>query len=212
MRCNFFVFFISVISAFGGFLFGFDSGAIPGALIFIKRDFALDVLSQEIFVGAVIFGAFFGAMIGGKLSDRFGRRKMLLVIPVIFIFGAFVTVFSRNFYSLILGRLMTGLAIGGSTFIVPLFISEVAPKNYRGALVLISVATITGGQALGFLSGYFFSFDESWRGMFLISIIPAFLLFVGMLFTPESPRWFVLKGRIEEARKVLFKIRPCREV
>lgn len=204
---NSFVFLIATIGALGGLLFGFDTGVISGALVFINKAFKPSTFLQEIIVSSVVFGAFFGAIFSGRLADIFGRRKMLLTAAVAFIIGTLLSVFATQVFILILGRFIIGIAIGISSYTTPLFISEMAPTHYRGAMVLLNAITITGGEAIAFLIDYFLTPSSAWREMFAAGLIPAILLFMGMLFLPDTPRWLLLKGATERAQKILLRIR-----
>lgn len=207
-----FVYLIASIGALGGLLFGFDTGVISGALLFINQTFKTSVLIQETIVSSVVFGALAGAFISGRLADRYGRKTMLLIAALAFIVGTAVTTFAFNIHSLIVGRLIIGFAIGISSYTTPLFISEMAPAKHRGAMVLLNAITITGGEAIAFLIDYALTPSQAWRWMFAAGFIPAILLFIGMLFLPETPRWLVLKGLIPKAKATLNKIRNAQDV
>jgi sugar porter (SP) family MFS transporter len=208
----YFVYFIATIGALGGILFGFDTGIIAGALLFIDKTFPLSTLLKEVIASSVILGAFTSSLCSGRLADRFGRRGMLMLAAVAFIMGSLLTTFAYNIACIIAGRIIIGLAIGVSSYTVPLFISEMAPAKHRGALVLLNAIMITGGQAAAFLVAYYFSSQGEWRYMFAGGLIPAILLFIGMLFAPSSPRWLVLKGATDKARATLQRIRPATHV
>lgn len=209
---NSFVIFVAIVSALGGLLFGFDTGVISGGLMFVKKTFQISIVTQEIIVSIVVAGALLGALVSGRLADYFGRRKLLMLTAVVFMIGTLMSSLAPSPGWLIWGRLVLGLAIGVSSYVVPLFISEVAPAKYRGTLVLVNAIMITGGEAIAFLVDYALAPTESWRTMFGVAIIPAIALFIGMLFAPETPRWLVLKGLTDKARKILAKTRPASEV
>lgn len=199
--------FVVSIGTLAGFLFGFHMGVISGALIFINQIFKPDLLSQEILVSSLLLGALIGCLLSGCLADYFGRRRLLSGTAIIFILGTSILVVAPNVTSLIIGRLIIGIAVGISSYITPLFIAEMAPSEKRGGLVLLNAIAITGGETLSFLIDYLLAPINAWRIMFAAGLIPAILLFVGMLFLPETPRWLVLKGSISKARLVLAKIR-----
>lgn len=207
-----FVLLVAAIGAMGGLLFGFDTGVISGALIFINKTFSPSTLFQEMIVSSVVLGALAGAIFSGRLADVFGRRRMLLTAAVAFIVGTTLSTLAPNIEVIIVGRLIIGFAIGISSYTTPLFISEMAPTKHRGAMVLLNAITITGGEAIAFLLDYFLAPSQAWRIMFAAGIIPAICLFVGMLFLPETPRWMVLKGYYEKARETLKRIRDKEEV
>jgi MFS family permease len=131
-----FVYVVAVVSALGGLLFGYDTGVISGAILFIEKDYALSNLLVGIVVSAVLIGAVIGAAIAGYLADLVGRRKMILVAAVVFILGAIGTAFTPDVLLLIAGRIVVGLAIGIASMTAPLYISEVAPAKVRGFLFL----------------------------------------------------------------------------
>lgn len=209
---QYFVFLVAGIGALGGLLFGFDTGVISGALLFINQSFQTTTLMKEIIVSSVVLGALVGAIFSGRLADSFGRRSMLLVAALAFIVGTLISSLAPNIDAIILGRLIIGLAIGISSYTTPLFISEMAPAKHRGAMVLLNAITITGGEAIAFIVDYVLTPSHAWRLMFGFGIIPAILLFIGMLFLPETPRWLVLKGWIEKANHTLKRIRHPNQV
>lgn len=202
-----FIYFVATIGALGGLLFGFDTGVIAGALLFIQKSFVMTTFLKEVIVSSVVVGALLSSLFSGRLADYFGRRFMLMFAAIAFIIGTLLATFAMNPAGLIMGRLVIGLAIGISSYTVPLFISEMAPAKHRGALVLLNAITITSGQAAAFLVDYYFSDTGAWRYMFAVGLIPASLLFVGMLYSPSTPRWLVLKGATDKARETLQKIR-----
>lgn len=207
-QLNFFLILIASIAATGGFLFGYDTGIISGALLFIQDTFPANTMIQEVIVSSVILGALIGALCSGKLADSFGSQRMLLAMSVTFIAGTLLSACAPALSLLIIGRFVLGIAIGVTSYMSPLFISEMAPAQYRGSLVLLNGIMITGGEAAAFLVDYLLVPTQSWRLMFATGLIPAVLLFFGMLILPASPRWKVLKGQLEQGRQILMKIRP----
>lgn len=206
-QTHLFLFITSAVAALGGFLFGYDTGIISGALMFIQQTYSASTLAQEMIVSSVVFGALLGALSSGKLSDIFGSQRMLLYMAVTFIIGTLLSTLAPTITTLIIGRLVIGIAIGITSYAAPLFISEMAPANKRGSLVLLNGIMITGGEALAFLVDYMLVPTQSWRLMFATGLIPALLLFIGMLLLPPSPRWMAVNGHVDKAKEILSLIR-----
>lgn len=203
----------AAITATGGLLFGYDTGVISGALLFIRQDFApLSPFMEGIIVSFLLVGAVIGAVSGGPISDRFGRRPTVLIAAVIFGIGALAVAFSPSVFILVFGRLILGLGVGLASMIVPLYIAEIAPADRRGALVSLNQLMITIGILLSYIVGVIFAPVEGWRYMFGVAIVPAIILGVGMFRLPESPRWLFENGRIDRAREVLGRTRSEQEI
>ena len=207
-----FVYVAAAISAFGGMLFGYDTGVISGAILFISKDFSLTQLQVEIVVSCVLIGALIGAMTGGVLADRFGRRRVIIATATLFVGGAILTALSPTFTLLISGRIIVGAAIGVASFTTPLYISEVSPVKIRGRLVSINQVALTSGIVMSYLVDYALADIQGWRWMFGLAAVPAAILAVGMFWLPESPRWLVSKNLIDSARTVLERIRRTKDV
>jgi MFS transporter, SP family, galactose:H+ symporter len=207
-----FVFTISAISALAGLLFGYDTGVISGAILFVQEDFRLSTFQEETVVAAVLLGAMIGAAIGGRLADRFGRRNALIQVACLFILGALGTSLASGTAWLAAGRIVVGIAIGIASFTAPLYISEISPAHVRGKLVSLNQLMITIGILVSYLADYGLAASRGWRWMFGLAVIPACILLVGLLFVPESPRWYVRQLLHERAREVLTKIRQSFEV
>lgn len=205
-KTPFFVVVMAVVAATGGLLFGFDTGVISGAIPFLQKDFAVDSGTIEFITTAGLVGAIFGAFFGGNITDRFGRRFILMASGVIFAVGALWSGFASSPVSLIFARLFLGLAIGTASFAVPLYIAEISPVKVRGTLVSLFQLMITIGILVSYFSDFLFANDANpscWRPMFYVGVIPALILLVGMFFMPESPRWLFSKGRGDEALGIL---------
>jgi len=209
---NSFIYIVAAISALGGLLFGYDTGVISGAILFIKEQFALSAGLEEIVVSVVLLGALIGAVVGGRLTDRFGRRKIIIVTAVVFALGAVATALAPTVVWLIAGRIIVGAAIGIASFVTPLYISEVSPDNIRGKLVSFNQLAITVGIVVSYLIGYVLSKGGDWRLMFGLAAIPASILAIGMLFMPTSPRWLASHSMIDKARSVLKRIRRTADI
>lgn len=198
---------ISGIAALSGILFGFDTGVISGAILFINNDFQLSALLNGVVVSAVLLGALFGAIVSGRLTDRLGRRFLLITDAIIFIVGTIATSMAPSIAILIPGRILVGIAIGIASYVAPLYISEIAPIRYRGALVSLNQLAITIGILLSYVVDFSFAASMNWRAMFLSGVVPALFLLIGMMFLPESPRFMVAKGRHTQALKTLIRLR-----
>ena len=204
---NPFVVAAAAVAALGGFLFGFDTGIISGALLFIKQEFGLSAGLQQLVVGSLLLAAVVGALLGGPISDVWGRKRTLILAALIFGVGALVASFSPNLAVLVVARVLLGLAIGIASMIVPVYIAEIAPPRVRGALVSLQQFMITVGIMVSYLVSYAFSGSGAWRWMLGVGMIPAAILLVGMLPLPESPRWLLAKDRRQDALSALHRIR-----
>ncbi|KAF8923815.1 myo-inositol transporter [Dissophora ornata] len=190
--------------AIGGFLFGYDTGVIAGALLPIKEEFGLSSQEQEFVVGGTTLGAILGGLLAGALSDLLGRKPVTLLSSSIFVIGAALMTFAHKYWLLLLGRVVVGVGVGLAALVVPLYIGELAPSAYRGRLVTMNVLLITGGQLVAYLvSSALTDVTDGWRWMMAISALPAILQLVTLPFLPESPRYLVKKGDIPGAEAVL---------
>jgi sugar porter (SP) family MFS transporter len=202
------VIWTAAITALGGLLFGYDTGVVSGALLFLHTSFGnLSSFDKELVTSLLLVGAAVGAVGSGKLSDLIGRRPVILITAAVFVVGVLGAAFSPTFWFLVVMRFVIGLAVGSASMTVPLYIGEVAPPRVRGALVSFNQLAITSGILAAFLVDYALSSYAAWRLMFGLATIPAALLFVGMLTQAESPAWLVTHGRIADARKVLARVR-----
>ncbi|KAK3124449.1 hypothetical protein QOZ80_7BG0586680 [Eleusine coracana subsp. coracana] len=199
----------------GGLLFGYDTGVISGALLYIRDDFrAVDrnTWLQELIVSMAVAGAILGAAVGGWTTDRFGRRASILVADALFFAGAVIMASAPAPAQLVAGRAMVGLGVGMASMTAPLYISEASPARVRGALVSTNGFLITGGQFLSYLVNLAFTrAPGTWRWMLGVAGVPAVVQFALMLFLPESPRWLYRKGRAEEAEAILRRIYSAEE-
>jgi len=202
-----FVYIAAAISALGGMLFGYDTGVISGAILFIQQDFALSPTLEEVVVSSVVLGAMFGAVAGGTLTDRFGRRIVLMLTAALFALGAVGTALSPTVTWLIIGRVIVGIGIGVASFTTPLYIFKVSPVNMRGRLVSFNQIALTSGIVFAYFVDYALSGIRGWRWMFGLAAVPSALLGIGMVFMPESPRWLVSRGLVDKGRSVLQRIR-----
>lgn len=208
-----YIFGVSAIAALAGLLFGFDTGIISGALLFIEKDFALTTSMKGAIVSSVLMGAMMGSLLSGSLTDRFGRRRLMLIISALFITGTAIASLASTVNAILYGRLIIGLAIGIGSYTAPLYIAEVAPYELRGALVSLNQLMITIGILCSFIIDFAFTNTHgSWRWMFGIGLVPAILLSIGMLFLPESPRWLVKQKMMDKAVATLSQLRKTNRV
>ena len=204
---------IAIIATFGGLLFGYDTGVLNGALSFIVDYFHLNPIEEGLITFTLLIGAAAGALVGGRIADKFGRRKTILVLAIVFFIGALASALSPTYGVFLVSRFILGLAVGGASVTVPVYLGEVAPFEKRGGIVSRNELMIVGGQFLAFLfnaiiGNVWGAHTEVWRYMLTIAVLPAIVLFIGMLRQPESPRWLLLKGRSDEALAVLRATRP----
>ncbi|XP_042870276.1 proton myo-inositol cotransporter-like isoform X2 [Penaeus japonicus] len=201
---------LALFSAIGGFLFGYDTGVVSGAMILIRDEFELSTLWHELIVSSTIGAAWLAALVAGPATDRFGRRPVILVASVIFTVGAVVMGAAPEKVTLLIGRIIVGLGIGMASMSVPVYLSESSPANLRGRITVTNNVFITGGQLIAALiCGAFSKVSHGWRYMLGLAAVPSVVQLMGFAVMPESPRWLILKGRVEEARQVLQKIRPA---
>lgn len=203
----------AAVAAVGGLLFGYDTGIIASALIFVTQTFSLSTAGQEWVAAALNIGAIFGALLSGPVSDRWGRRPAIMVAAGIFIAASLGCGLAPDVGTLIAARLWLGAAIGATTQIVPVYVAELAPASRRGGLVSLFQLVFSLGLLLAFFVGYELSGSaESWRSMFMLGAIPAILLALGMLFLPESPRWLLHHEREHHAVSILYKLRGHQDI
>ncbi len=203
---------IAAIAALGGFLFGYDTGVISGALLYITPDFDLGTFGQQAVVASLLLGAVVGALASGQFTDGLGRHKTLLAAAVVFALGAIASAVSPTALLLVLSRFVIGLALGASSMAVPLYLAEMAPKERRGRLVSTNQFLIVVGILIAYGVGYALASAEAWRWMLGLAALPAIGMFLGLLSLPETPRWLLSKGRDEEAMDVLRRTRPADEI
>lgn len=198
-----FIFKISFIAALGGVLYGYDMGIIAAAAIFVKRTFALSTFEEELVVSIVLVGAMVGALTGGAIADRIGRRATLVWASIIFMLGSLLAPLSPNVVTLIIARAIIGLGIGFTSVTAPVYVSELAPPQSRGTLIGLYQLALTIGIALADLVGYWLSPHEAWRLMFGLAVVPTVFFLGAILTVPESPRWLFAHSRRTEAESVL---------
>ncbi|KAI9911952.1 hypothetical protein PsorP6_009632 [Peronosclerospora sorghi] len=210
-----YLYLLTICSTIGGFLFGYDTGVISGALVLLKTPevFNLTDLESESVVSSAMAGAIIGAALSSCGNDVFGRRRVILLSSIMFTAGSVFMACSHSFSELLTGRLVVGIAIGFASMTVPLYIAEVSPPNIRGQLVSLNNACITGGQFFAYIfDAMLADVNEGWRYMLGMAAVPAFIQFLGFLVLPETPRYLMSKGRKEEAWDSLVKIRGTMDV
>jgi sugar porter (SP) family MFS transporter len=199
---------LAVIAALGGFLFGYDTGVIGGAMLYIKKDFHAGSVAQEAMVSAILIGAAGGALISGWAADAFSRRRTKIVSGSVYVVGALLCALSQNTWQLVGSRFVLGLAVGTASFVSPMYISENAPPHTRGGLTTFNQLMVTLGIVAAYIVDWGFAgFANNWRWMLALGVIPGAALAIGMLFLPHSPRWLVEQNRSDDARKVLDRTR-----
>jgi MFS transporter, SP family, galactose:H+ symporter len=201
-----YVLLVASVAALGGLLFGYDTGVISGAILFITKDFGLATRLQAFTISVVLIGCMVGAVVAGGVADRIGRRWTLLVAGLIFFVGALVSALTPNEALLLAGRFVVGIGIGFSSVVAPLYISEVAPSNTRGALVSLYQFAITVGILAAYIVDYKLAGGGQWRWMLGLAVVPSLVLIGGMLGMPESPRYLFKIALGERARAELQRI------
>ena len=214
----FYVIFISAVAAIGGFLFGFDSGVINGTVSALGNAFNSSSVATGFNVASVLLGCALGALAAGPLADKFGRRAIMIITAIIFAISAFGSGISESSAEFIFYRLFGGLGIGAASVLAPAYIAEVAPPALRGRLATLQQLAIVLGLFAAFLSNYLIADAAgsaqnilmldiaAWRWMFWVELVPAILFLVGVLFIPESPRYLVAQGKVDDAKTVFSKI------
>src|SRR3954468_15280260 len=210
---NRFLIKLTVISTLGGLLFGYDTGVISGALLYMKTDLHLTTFTEAVVVSSLLFpGAACGALLGGKLADKLGRKGSLLVCAGLFLIGALICATAPNVGVMTTGRILLGFGVGAAAVTCPLYLAEMAPADRRGRMVTINELMIVTGQFLAFamnaLLDALIKDPHVLRWMLAVATVPAVSLFVGMLALPDSPRWYAVRGRLEDTRRVLG-LRGC---
>jgi sugar porter (SP) family MFS transporter len=205
---NPFLFVLATIAAIGGFLFGYDTGVISGALLFIKQDLHANSFQQEEIVGALLVGAVCGAIVSGWAANAIGRRPTKIASGTLYALAALACAFSQTSWELIAARFVLGFGVGTASFVSPMYIAELAPKKMRGGLVSFNQLMIVSGILAAYIVDFLFKgVSNNWRWMLGLGAVPGVALAVGMFFMPESPRWLVEHGKEDKARDSLKRAR-----
>lgn len=203
------------VATLGGLLFGLDTGVISGALLYMREDLNLDTLQSGIVVMSLLFpGAALGALLGGPLADRVGRKRTLLVCAVVFFVGAIGCTVAPTVTLLVVARIVLGFGVGCASVTCPVYLAELAPPERRARVVTINELMIVVGIFLAFVTNValdaLIDHVSVWRYMLGIAAVPAIALFIGMFFLPDTPRWYASKGRLGDARSTLATLRDDR--
>jgi len=204
------VFLSTIVAALGGLLFGFDTAVISGTTTALQQVFVLDEFWLGFTVAIALIGTIVGAFSVGQPADRFGRRRVLVVLAVFYFVSALGSALAGSWIPFLIFRFLGGLAVGGASVVAPMYIAEIAPAHLRGRLVAVNQLNIVSGILLAFFSNYvvaqIVAGAVAWRWMFGVEAVPAALFFVLLFFIPFSPRWLVKRGRTDEARTVLTQL------
>jgi len=200
---------VAAIAAIGGFLFGYDTGVIGGAMLFMKSDLGLKSHGQQqLTVAILLLGAITGALIAGWLADAISRRRTKIISGSVYVLGAVACAVSQTYPEILASRFVLGLSVGTASFVSPMYISELVPKRIRGGVVSFNQLMVTLGIFSAYIVDWAFApLPSNWRWMFAVAVIPGIALAVGMYFMPFSPRWLVAQGREDDAREVLSRYR-----
>ena len=209
-----YVYLVCIVAAVGGFLFGYDTAVISGAIVFLQKHFALNSIQLGIAVSSVIVGCILGAISAGFLSDWLGRKRILIAAALLFLISAILTAIPRNLIEFLVARFIGGLAIGFASPVSPTYIAEIAPAKIRGALVTLTQLAITFGILAAYVVDWLIAglgpeswkIAYSWRWMFASEAAPAALFVIALLFIPESPRWLAKEGLLERAKAILARV------
>jgi MFS family permease len=199
---------ISLASAMGGYLFGFDFAVITGGLPFLREQFGLDAYWEGFTTGSLALGCIIGCMIAGRVADRYGRKPGLISAALIFFLSSLSMALSPNLSFFIGSRLAAGIGVGMASMLSPMYIAELSPPEVRGRMVAINQLTIVLGQVITHFENFALrdTGHEAWRWMFGMGMVPSMLFLLGVAFIPESPRWLIRMGRETESRKILARI------
>ncbi|WP_019547896.1 sugar porter family MFS transporter [Streptomyces sulphureus] len=203
---------IYFFGALGGLLFGYDTGVIAGALLYIRRELELTPLVEGVVVSSLLVGAMVGATTAGRLADALGRRRVGMAAAVVFSVGALGAGLAPNAAALVATRILLGLGVGAASVVVPLYLSEMASTRVRGAVSTLNQLMITVGIFVAYVSNALLAPYEAWRWMLGLAVVPSVVMLAGLILMPETPRWLLRNGREAEARAVMARTRRADEV
>ncbi|WP_255717532.1 MFS transporter [Pedobacter sp. Leaf170] len=217
-----YLYLVCLVAALGGFLFGFDTAVISGTISLVKGDFGLDAVSEGWFVSCALLGCIIGVSVSGKLSDRYGRKIVMILSAFLFLISALGCMYSGSFSALIIFRLVGGIGIGVASMVSPLYISEFAPSRLRGTMVSLYQLALTIGIVAAYFSNAYLAnhaadhyagsqsmrifSSEVWRAMLGLGGVPALIFLIALFLVPESPRWLLARGKNDLAKNILTKI------
>ncbi|MEU6354676.1 sugar porter family MFS transporter [Streptomyces sp. NPDC047072] len=212
-----FLFRLTVIASLGGLLFGFDTGVIAGALVYLRESFHLTAVTEGLVVTSLLFpGATTGALLGGPIADRLGRKRSLVIAGVIFLVSTVACALAPNVPVLIVARIALGYAVGAASVVVPLYLAELAPASQRGRIVTVNQLMLVIGLFMAFVTNAVLANTINdrvvWRYMLGIAVVPAAALLIGMLTLPDTPRWYASKQMWSEARRTLERAHSANRV
>lgn len=210
-RFSLYSLFVLIVASAGGLLFGYHFAIISGALSFIKAAFHLSAWSEGFVVSILLLGGLAGALSAGSIADKWGRKKVMLITGVIFIIGSLILTTADSYYAMLLGRFITGMSVGLTSVVTPLYLAEIAPPHYRGRFVCVFQLMITLGILLAYGINIGFAKEQQWRLMFLFGSMPAALQCIGLIFLPETPAWLMRHGEIPSALEALEDLRDDTE-
>lgn len=206
-----FLFFSVFIAVLGGFLFGYFTGIISGALAFIASFFQLSIVDQALAVSIILVAALIGALVAGMLADGIGRKKTIFITSLLFVAGGVISTTSGSFDVFLVGRFVSGLGVGVVSVAVPMYLAEISPPHHRGTLVGSFQLAICFGILASYIVNYLLSDSANWRWMFAVGIFPSAIQTIGLLFVPESPAWLFKKGRKNQTADVLKRLRKDKQ-
>ena len=197
----------AMVAALGSLLFGYDTGLISGAELYLRKDFSLGPISEEVVVSAILIGGMIGAGVSGKLSNALGRKWSLMFVAMIFAVGAILTAVAPSLELFVACRILVGFCLGVASMVTPVYITEISPPAKRGVLVTFSKLALTSAVPIAYGVDLAFAHARmGWRPMFGVECFPGIILAIGMFFLPNTPRWLASKGRWQEADHVLERL------